>query len=72
VELGGEGEVRTNQGDWRTAFIRVYRVDVKDGATRLTPVPEKNRFGILGWPNSFVRYEPAVPAGPASVGVPKR
>jgi hypothetical protein len=65
VELAGEGDVRTNQGDWHTAFTRVYRVDRKDGAIRLTPIPEKNRFGILGWPNAFVRAEPAATAVPA-------
>jgi hypothetical protein len=71
VELAGEGGVHTNQGDWHTAFVRVYRVEVKDGVTRLTPVPEKNRFGILGWPNAFVRYEAAA-AGTRGPGAPMR
>jgi hypothetical protein len=57
ASLTGEGEVKTNQGDWRTAFSRVFRISEEGGRVRLTPVPEKNRYGILGWPDSFVRED---------------
>ena len=54
IVLQGEGEVWTNQGSWRTAFLRTYAVAEQDGAIRLTPVPEKNRYGMLGWPDAFI------------------
>jgi hypothetical protein len=60
IVLHGEGEVWTNQGSWRTPFLRGYAIDETGGAIRLTPIPEKNRYGLLGWPNPFVR---AIPKG---------
>ena len=54
IVLRGEGAVWTNQGRWRTAFLRTYTVGERDGAIRLTPVPEKNRYGMLGWPDAFI------------------
>jgi hypothetical protein len=53
--LQGQGEVWTNQGSWSTPFLRMYAIDERDGTIRLTPVPEKNRYGMLGWPNAFIR-----------------
>ena len=57
VVLRGKGEVRTNQGDWSVDYIRTFRIGELNGRTALTPVPEKNRFGLLGWPNPFILQE---------------
>lgn len=53
LHLTGRGAVVTNQGAWRTAFRREYRITVQDRGYRLAPLPEKNRYGLLGWPNAF-------------------
>lgn len=54
ISLNGIGKVRTNQGGWTTRFARTYKIGEKDGWVELTPIPEKNRYGLLGWPNAFV------------------
>jgi len=54
IVLLGKGEVWTNQGMWRTSFARSYVITEPDGVLTLTPVPEKNRYGLMGWPNAFV------------------
>lgn len=59
IHLAGDGRVETNQGDWETLYRRSFRIGRTDeGAVRLTPVPEKNRYGLLGWPNAFIRHGP--------------
>jgi hypothetical protein len=58
IVLRGEGEVWTNQGSWQTPFLRAYAVDERESGIRLIPVPEKNRYGLVGWPNAFVRLGP--------------
>lgn len=67
LTLDGSVRVSTNQGKWRVPFRRTYRISVSSEGIRLTPIPEKNRYGLLGWPNSytFFRTSPApnLPAG---------
>jgi hypothetical protein len=58
VQLAGTADVNTSQGHWTIPYQRTFRVDRSQGALRLTPLPEKNRFGLMGWPNSFVYLEP--------------
>ncbi|MBI4082295.1 MAG: hypothetical protein HY423_06755 [Candidatus Lambdaproteobacteria bacterium] len=60
IELTGTVQVRTNRGSWRVPFARSLRVELDANGLRLIPIPEKNRFGMLGWPNAF-RYYRALP-----------
>lgn len=53
LHLNGRGRVETNQGDWQTAFQRTYRIRVGERGFVLKPEPQKNRYGLLGWPDSF-------------------
>jgi hypothetical protein len=55
-------DVNTSQGHWKVPFQRTFKIERAEGALRLTPLPEKNRFGLMGWPNAFVFFErgPAV------------
>ena len=62
ISLNGIGNVRTNTGGWTTRFARTYKIGDKDGQVELTPIPEKNRYGLLGWPNAFVMIEPSAAA----------
>jgi hypothetical protein len=59
--LSGTARVSTNQGRWEVPFRRVFRLEGSGDALRLTPAPEKNRFGLLGWPNAY-RFFSAKPA----------
>jgi hypothetical protein len=61
--LTGTARVNTNEGRWEVPFRRVFRVESAGGTTRLVPQPEKNRFGMLGWPNAYV-FASARPAPP--------
>lgn len=67
LSLRGRGWVETNQGDWRTDFARAFRVRRDGGTVRLEPVPRKNRYGLMGWPDAFVRHSadpaPNLPRG---------
>jgi hypothetical protein len=61
VTLTGTAHVATNQGTWDTDFRRTFRVEEISGSAagaatgvRLAPQLEKNHFGMLGWPNSYV------------------
>lgn len=67
VTLTGRARVETNQGRWDIPFRRVFRQTGTAAQTRLEPVPEKNRFGMLGWPNSYAfksaQPEPSIPGG---------
>ena len=54
LTLMGNAHVSTNQGAWDIPYRRTFRIERRDGQTWLTPVPEKNRFGMLGWPNAYV------------------
>jgi hypothetical protein len=56
IELTGTVQVRTNRGSWRVPFARSMRVELDANGLRLIPIPEKNRFGMLGWPNPFLYY----------------
>lgn len=56
IELTGTVQVRTNRGSWRVPFARSLRVELDASGLRLVPIPEKNRFGMLGWPNAFLYY----------------
>jgi hypothetical protein len=58
IVLQGTAHVRTNQGDWQVPFDRRYRTATQDGGFRLTPLPEKNRYGLLGWPSPFIFDRP--------------
>ncbi len=67
LTLGGTVRVSTNQGKWRVPFRRTYRITVFSEGIRLTPIPEKNRYGLLGWPNSYTFHRtspaPNLPGG---------
>lgn len=67
VRLTGTADVSTNQGRWTVPFQRTFRVERSAKGLRLVPVPEKNRFGLMGWPNGFVFFAPGavvnVPGG---------
>lgn len=67
VTLTGSAHVDTNQGRWDVPFRRVFRIVGTGEQARLEPVPEKNRFGMLGWPNAYTfkspQPEPSVPGG---------
>jgi hypothetical protein len=54
--LNGQGRVDTNQGAWRTEFHRTYRIRVEPGGFVLAPEPQKNRYGLLGWPQDYRYY----------------
>lgn len=60
LQLSGTADVNTNQGHWTIPYHRTFRIDHIQDTTLLTPLPEKNRFGLMGWPNSFVRVEAGV------------
>jgi len=51
--LAGQGEVETNQGNWKVEFNRTFTIVIHDTGLRIVPLPEKNRFGMMGWPNGF-------------------
>ena len=57
--LTGSARVDTNQGKWVVEFSRTFQVKVSPDGYRLTPLPEKNRFGLMGWPNAFDFYRRA-------------
>lgn len=68
--LEGSVEVNTNEGQWKTVFRRMFKVALaeKTGSAqivRLSPILEKNRYGMLGWPNTYLfhsaRPEPNLP-----------
>jgi len=67
VTLTGSAHVQTNQGSWDVPFRRVFRWTGTAGQTRLEPEPEKNRFGMLGWPNAYKfkspQPTPSIPGG---------
>ncbi len=67
VTLTGSAHVETNQGRWDVPYRRVFRQTGTAGRTRLEPEPEKNRFGMLGWPNAYEfkspRADPPMPGG---------
>ncbi len=56
--LRGQAHVNTNQGNWQVPFERVFRIDVGAGVYTLRPRLDKNRYGLLGWPNPFIFYRP--------------
>jgi len=62
LHLVGVADVKTNQGAWRIPFQRSFRMETTADGLRLSPLPEKNRFGLMGWPNAFVHFRgtPAV------------
>ncbi len=57
VILIGKGKVETNQGNWTVGFLRTYRIAEVKGGFRLVPIPEKNRYGLMGWPNAFRHFK---------------
>lgn len=67
ITLVGKARVETNQGSWRVDFSRTYRVTVDENGIGLRPVPRKNRYGLLGWPNAYYfhrrRPSPNLPMG---------
>lgn len=76
VTLKGKGKVETNQGNWTVEFLRTYTITKENGAFRLDPILEKNRYGLMGWPNAFRHYsnDPApnlpgadIPAGEGEI-----
>ncbi|HKI99428.1 MAG TPA: hypothetical protein VKB51_13225 [bacterium] len=76
VTLTGRGHVKTNEGTWDTPFQRKYRIQLEGGGFVIAPEPQKNRYGLMGWPQyyRFYRREPApnlpdvkLPADPAAM-----
>ena len=55
--LQGHGTVETNKGNWTVDYQRTFVVSLADGHTRLVPIPEKNRFGLMGWPDGFTHVD---------------
>ncbi|MDH5753568.1 MAG: hypothetical protein OEZ59_14250, partial [Deltaproteobacteria bacterium] len=51
-----KGQVKTNQGEWKSNYVRVFRIEVPATGVLLRPVPEKNRFGVMGWPDPFLFF----------------
>jgi len=67
LSLSGTIEVKTNKGEWTVPYQRTFKVEISDKGIALAPLPRKNRFGILGWPNRFVFYRTTpVPNLPAT------
>jgi hypothetical protein len=62
LNLVGVADVKTSRGAWRIPFQRSFRIETTADGLRITPLPEKNRYGLLGWPDAFVyfRGSPAV------------
>lgn len=56
LSLRGKGWVNTNQGKWNAAYQRTFKIESLPTGIRLVPQPEKNRFGLMGWPDPFVFY----------------
>lgn len=67
VTLTGFAHVETNQGTWDVPFRRVFREETFADKTRLVPLPEKNRFGMLGWPNAYA-FKSAQPTPSLAIG----
>ena len=69
LHLAGSVRVETNRGSWRVPFRRTFRPRARQedaaNAWTLHPVPQKNRYGMLGWPQAFVR-EGALPSAVAT------
>ena len=69
LHLAGAVRVETNRGSWRVPFRRTFRPRARQedaaNAWALHPVPQKNRYGMLGWPQAFVR-EGALPSAIAT------
>jgi hypothetical protein len=67
LSLTGRARVSSNQGSWRVPFRRTFRITVAPEGIRLAPIPEKNRYGLLGWPNAYTfhhtRIDPNLPGG---------
>lgn len=54
LDLSGVADVKTSQGSWKIPFHRSFRVEAGRAGLRLVPLPEKNRYGLMGWPDAFV------------------
>ena len=74
--LAGWAEVRTGGDFWRVPFRRAFRIGVTGSGIRLTPIPGKNRYGLLGWPDAYLYFREAAspnlpgrnfPADPAAL-----
>ncbi len=59
VQLVGMADVNTSQGHWTIPFRRTFHMERAEGMLRITPLPERNRFGLMGWPNTFVWLQAA-------------
>ncbi len=70
LSLNGTVHVSTNQGKWRVPFRRTYRITVSSEGIRLTPIPEKNRYGLLGWPNPYTFHRTSPAPNLPSGGIP--
>ena len=67
LTLAGKAFIETNQGNWNIPFSRTYKIIVNPRGIGLKPIPEKNRFGLLGWPDTYFYYRerptPNLPGG---------
>ena len=59
--LNGRGKVRTLQKSWQVEYRRTFLISVRESGFLLRPLPEKNRYGLMGWPDGF-RYHLSRPA----------
>jgi hypothetical protein len=62
--------VETNQGRWDVPFERAFRIGIRNAGFELRPRLDKNRYGMLGWPNTFTFYRPALVPNLPKGGVP--
>jgi hypothetical protein len=68
ISLDGQGHVETNEGSWSTTFHRTYQLQMEGAGFVLAPEPQKNRYGLMGWPQ-YYRFYRRAPA-PNLPGVP--
>ena len=71
LTLRGEAHVQTNQGRWDVPFERAFRIGIGNAGFELRPRLDKNRYGLLGWPNTFRFYRPALVSNLPKGGVPE-
>jgi hypothetical protein len=71
LSLKGTISVSTNKGRWKVPFQRTFRIGLGDHGIRLEPVLERNRFGLLGWPNAYYFYRTRVSPNLPSRKIPQ-
>ncbi|MCZ6729712.1 MAG: hypothetical protein O7C61_08380 [SAR324 cluster bacterium] len=70
LSLSGKIAVSTNKGRWQVPFRRTYLIQIGKAGISLRPIPEKNRFGLLGWPDSFLFHRTSIVPNLPGGGIP--